>query len=234
LKTRRDFILNRPEVIVNVFSSIDGKMTTAPGKNVAEWTAAGVDGGANEITHRLYDELGCDGLVSGSESLIVWGKDWVELDQPIYGPQKSKAYIVFDGKGRMNWSQTEGLLVVTKENVSDSYIQQLNEKGIHYITAGSGDYIDLHMALDKLYGLGFRKLGLSGGGSMNGAFLRQGLIDEISLVFAPLAIGGTSTPALFDSADLPDLNGAVRLELKDFQAVGKDSLWVRYAVKKVD
>jgi riboflavin biosynthesis pyrimidine reductase len=140
-------MLNRPEVIVNVFSSIDGKLTTAPGNNVMEWTAAGIDGGANEITHRLYDELECDGLVSGSESLIVWGKDWVELDQPIYEPQKSKAYIVFDGKGRIDWYQTEGLLVVTKEDVSDSYIQQLNEKGIQYITAGRGEYIDLTLAI---------------------------------------------------------------------------------------
>ncbi|XXM73089.1 RibD family protein [Lysinibacillus sphaericus] len=223
--------MNKPEVIVNVFSSIDGKMTTAPGKNVMEWTTAGIDGGANEITHRLYDDLGCDALVSGSESLIVWGKDWVELDQPIYEPQKSKAYIVFDGKGRIDWYQTEGLLVVTKEDVADSYIQQLNDKGIQYITAGKGEYIDLHNALHQLYELGFRRLGLSGGGSMNGAFLRQGLVDEISLVFAPLAIGGTSTPALFDSADLPDLSGAARLELKHVESVGNGSLWVRYAVK---
>jgi riboflavin biosynthesis pyrimidine reductase len=223
--------LNRPEVIVNVFSSVDGKMTTAPGKNVAEWTAAGVDGGANEITHRLYDELECDGLVSGSESLIVWGKDWVELEQPIYEPQKSNAYIVFDGRGRIDWYQTEGLLVVTKEDVSDSYIQQLNEKGIQFITAGRGRYIDLSLALHKLYEMGFRKLGLSGGGTLNGAFLRQGLVDEINLVMAPLAVGGTSTPSLFDSEDLKGLDGAAKLELIDLQRVGNGSVWVRYNVK---
>ncbi|QWC21090.1 RibD family protein [Bacillus haikouensis] len=225
-------MLNRPEVIVNVFSSIDGKLTTAPGNNVMEWTAAGIDGGANEITHRLYDELECDGLVSGSESLIVWGMDWVELDQPIYEPQKSKAYIVFDGKGRIDWYQTEGLLVVTKEDVSDSYIQQLNEKGIQYITAGRGEYIDLPSALHKLYELGFRRLGLSGGGTINGAFLRQGLVDEISLVMAPLAVGGTSTPSLFDSEDLKGLDGAATLELIDLQRVGNGSVWLRYKVKR--
>jgi riboflavin biosynthesis pyrimidine reductase len=226
--------LNKPEVIVNVFSSIDGKMTTAYGKNVAEWTAAGVDGGANEITHRLYDELECDGLISGSESLIVWGKNWVELEQPIYEPQKSRAYIVFDGKGRINWSQTEGLLVVTKEDVPETYIQQLKEKGIDYITAGRGEYIDLPLALDQLYERGFRKLGLSGGGTMNGAFLRQGLVDEVSLVLAPLAIGGTSAPSLFESEDLIELDGAARLELKDLKRVGNGSVWVHYRVKNED
>ena len=219
-------------MILNVFSSIDGKITTAPEKNVAEWTAEGVDGEANEITHQLYDELNCDGLVSGSQSLIVWGKDSVELDRPIYEPQKSKAYIVFDGKGRINWYQTEGLIVVTKENVSIEYIQQLKEKGISYILAGKDEYIDLPLALHKLYEMGYRKLGLSGGGSINGAFLRQGLIDEISLVIAPLAIGGTSTPSIFDSEDLKGLDGATRLELKNTKPVGDGSVWLRYSVKR--
>ncbi|NQD67044.1 RibD family protein [Bacillus haikouensis] len=224
--------MNKPEVILNIFSSIDGKITTAPGKNVAEWTAAGIDGEANEITHQLYDDLDCDGLVSGSESLIVWGKDWVELDKPIYVPQKSKAYIVFDGKGRLNWYQTEGLLVVTKENVSSTYIQQLKEKGINYILAGKGEYIDLPLALHKLYEVGFRKLGLSGGGSINGAFLRKGLIDEISLVIAPLAIGGTSTPSIFDSENLKDIGDATNLELKNMKPVSDGAVWLQYTVIK--
>ncbi|WLD94390.1 hypothetical protein [Alkalihalobacillus sp. AL-G] len=85
--------MQKPEIILNVFSSIDGKMTTGPGRNVSEWTAAGIDGEANELTHQLYDELKCDGLMSGSESLIVWGNDWIELERSIYEPKLSKAYI---------------------------------------------------------------------------------------------------------------------------------------------
>ncbi|WP_052504535.1 RibD family protein [Rossellomorea aquimaris] len=223
--------MNKPEIILNVFSSIDGKITTAPNRNVMEWTAAGIDGEANDVTHRLYDELDCDGLVSGSESLIVWGNDWVELEKSIYEPGKSKAYIVFDGKGRIDWSQTEGLLVVTREDVSGDYIEQLESKRISYLQAGRGDYIDLPLALHKLYDSGFRRLGLSGGGGINGAFLRQGLIDEVSLVIAPLAIGGTATPSIFDSPDLTDLGGAARLELKTMKAVGEGSVWLHYKVK---
>jgi riboflavin biosynthesis pyrimidine reductase len=224
--------LKKPEVILNVFSSIDGKITTATNRNVMEWTAAGVDGEANDVTHQLYDELDCDGLVSGSESLIVWGKDWVELEKPIYEPRKSKAYIVFDGKGHIDWFQTEGLLVVTREDVSGDYIVQLERKGITYLQAGCGDYIDLPLALHKLYESGFRRLGLSGGGGINGAFLRQGLIDEVSLVIAPLAIGGTATPSLFESPDLTDLGGATQLELITMKPVGEGSVWLHYKVKK--
>ncbi|WP_160911492.1 RibD family protein [Halobacillus litoralis] len=224
--------MKKPYVVLNVFSSIDGKITTAPNRDVAEWTATGIDGEAHEVTHQLYDELDCDGLVSGSESLIVWSANGVKLEKPVYEPKKSKAYIVFDGRGRIDWYQTEGLLVVTREDVSEKYIQQLEEKGITYISAGSGAHIDLPLALHKLYELGYRRLGLAGGGVINGAFLRQGLIDEISLVMAPLAIGGTTTPSIFDSEDLKELNDATRLELKNMKTVGKGSVWLHYKVKQ--
>ncbi|WP_226577786.1 RibD family protein [Halobacillus litoralis] len=222
--------MNKPEVLLNVFSSMDGKITTAPGRNVSEWTAAGIDGEAHDVTHRLYDEMECDGLISGSETLMVYGKDWVHLENPVYEPKKSKAYIVFDGRGRIDWHQTEGLLVVTREDVSKDYLNQLTDKGIDYILAGRGKQIDLPLALHKLYEKGFRKLGLTGGGSMNGAFLRAKVIDEISLVLAPLAIGGTSTPSVFDCEDLKDLEGVTTLKLLNVDRVGNDSVRLHYAV----
>ncbi|MFQ3544676.1 RibD family protein [Halobacillus rhizosphaerae] len=222
--------MTRPRIVLNVFSSIDGRITTSTNRNVAEWTADGLDGDAHEITQQLYDDLECDGLLSGSETLMVYGNHWIPLDPPLYEPQKSKAYIVFDGKGRIDWQQTEGLIVVTKENVSAHYLQQLNDKEITYVQAGIGEYIDLPLALAKLYSLGFRRLGLSGGGSINGAFLRQGLIDEVSLVLAPLAIGGKNTPSIFDCDDLIDIEGVTKLELKTVKTVGHGSVWLNYTV----
>lgn len=224
-------LTNRPEVIINVFASMDGRMTTAPGHNVMEWTLHGVDGNANDEAHKLYDALNCDALVSGSESLMVWSSDWVELENPITTPQKSKAYIVFDGRGRMDWAQTEGLLVVTRENVSLTYIEQLEKKGITYLKAGSGEKIDVKLALEQLYDMGFRRLGISGGGTMNGAFLRAGVVDEISVVLAPLAIGGKTTPTLFDGENLDSIQQAVPLKLIEAKPIG-DAVWLYYRVKK--
>lgn len=226
-------VKKRPEVVLNIFSSVDGRITTAPNHNVMEWTEKGVDGDANDLTHRLYDELNCDSLVSGSESLIVWSGDWVELENPITEPKKSKAYIVFDGRGRMDWGQTDGLVVVTRENVDTTYIDQLESKNITYVQAGSGEHIDLGKALEMLYEFGFRRLGLSGGGSINGAFLREGLIDEISIVLAPLAIGGKKTPTIFDCEDLSSLLEATNLELIETKPLGdKGAVWLYYRTTK--
>ncbi|MGP4059443.1 hypothetical protein [Halobacillus sp. H74] len=44
--------------------------------------------------------------------------------------------------------------------------------------------------------------------------LRQQLIDENSLVLALIAIGGKSTPSIFDGGELMDLDDVYELELK--------------------
>jgi riboflavin biosynthesis pyrimidine reductase len=221
----------RPEIVINVFSSLDGRITTAPGRNVAEWTAAGLDGDANRIAHELYDHLECDGLVGGSDSLLVFGNHWVELETPVPWPQKSRAFIVLDGKGRIQWSQTDGLLVLTREDVSPDYIGQLENKGIEYIQVGTGAHIDLGRALEILYEKGFRRLGITGGGALNGAFLRQGLVDEISVILAPVVVGGHQTPTLFDAPDLQGLDGLTQLDLLQTKPVGDGCVWTHYRVK---
>lgn len=224
--------MNRPKVILNVFSSIDGKLSTAPNHNVSEWTKEGIDGDAHDISHRLYDDLECDALLSGSETLMVYGNHWIDLEKSVYQPKKSKAYIVFDGRGRINWYQTDGLIVITREDAPPAYFEQLEAKEIPYIIAGKGDHIDLTIALQKLYEKGFRTLGLSGGGAINGAFLRQGLIDEISIVYPPLVVAGRRTPSLFDCDELQSVHEITKLDLIQVKPVGAGSVSVHYKVKR--
>jgi riboflavin biosynthesis pyrimidine reductase len=195
----------RPQVVLNVFASLDGRIATSPGRNVMEWTAAGLDGGANRIAHALCDELQCDALLSGSESLLVYGNHWVNVDPPISMPKAMATFVVVDGQGRINWQHTEGVVVVTREDVSPAYIRQLEDKQIRYIQAGTGHHVDLHQAMEALYELGIRRLGLTGGGRLNGACLRAGLIDEVSIVFRlSLWAAGIRPPSL--TATMPSIS----------------------------
>lgn len=220
----------RPAIVLNMFASLDGRITTAPGINVNEWTAGRLDGKANLESHKLFDELECDALLSGSETCIVWGAHQVQSNEPGYWPAKSRAFIVVDGRGRLDWSQTNGLLVITREDVSPAYREQLQRKQIRAIFAGRGEHVDLGQAMEALYEMGFRRIGLSGGGGINGAFLRAGLIDEISLLFAPLVIGGRTTPTLFDCPDLSSLQGALQLQLLETGVRGEGAVWLHYKV----
>lgn len=220
----------RPKVVVIMLASVDGKIATGPGRNVTEWAAMGIDGGAHEAGHRLCDDLDCDGLVSGSESVLVYGNHPVQLNQPLYWPQKSRAYIVFDGKGRIEWAQSDGLMVVTRCDVSETYLEQLRAKRIDFIQAGRVDHVDLHLASEALYQRGFRKLALTGGGALNGAFLRAGLVDEISILITPCVVGGTSTPSTFDGPDLTSPTGLTRTKLVKMSQAAQGAPWLHYQV----
>jgi len=220
----------RPKILVIVMSSVDGRIATATGRNVTEWTALGIDGGAHEAANRLCDDLDCDGMVSGSESVLVYGNHPVELDNPLYWPQKSGAYIVIDGQGRVEWAQSDGLLSVTREDAPEAYVEQLRAKRIDHIQAGRGEHIDLHMALNALYQRGFRRLALTGGGAINGAFLRAGLVDEIGVVIAPCVVGGTGTRCIFDCRDLTATIGITRVRLKRSSQVGQGAVLLHYQV----
>ncbi|NMP22703.1 RibD family protein [Sulfobacillus harzensis] len=219
----------RPEVIIIMGASVDGRITTAPGRNVTEWIAEGLMESHDHI-HHLADNLDCDGLMSGSESVLIWGSHPIRLPSPGYWPKKSKAYIVVDGRGRIQWAHTEGLIVVTRETVAPEYRAQLAEKHIDAIFAGHGRHVDLRLALAQLYRRGFRRLALTGGGRINAAFLQEGLVDQVSVVWNPLLVGGHNTPTIYDRPNITDIHDIIRLQLIRSERLDGQSVWAHYRV----
>jgi riboflavin biosynthesis pyrimidine reductase len=100
---------------------------------------------------------------------------------------------------------------------------------VSYLLAGARD-VDLPLALEKIgERFGVRTLLLEGGGRINGGMLRGGLIDEVSLLVAPVADGRMGTPALFD-VDGDDV-APRRLALESAERRADDFLWLRYRVE---
>ena len=61
--------------------------------------------------------------------------------------------------------------------------------------------MDLSLALSKLYSLfNIRELLLEGGSVLNGAFAREGLIDELSLITAPVTADPDDLPLFSKSS----------------------------------
>ena len=122
------------------------------------------------------------------------------------------------------------MVAILSERVSDEYLAFLRERGVSYLLAGARD-VDLPLALEKIAArFGVRTLMLEGGGRINGGMLRGGLIDEVSLLVAPVADGRIGTPALFDVE-----GGDVaphRLALTSVERRADDVLWLRYRVER--
>lgn len=151
------------------------------------------------------------------------------------GKHKTKTYaVVIDPKGKCRWDtnmvSTEHAVEVLTRQVSNAYLQHLRDNNVSYIFAGQKK-INLDIALRKLYRLfPIRTLRVDGGGHVNGSFLKAGLIDELSLVLAPIADGTIGSLSAFEAEAGYGKRLAARLKVKSVKKIFKDFIWIRYAV----
>ncbi len=93
--------------------------------------------------------------------------------------------------------------------------------GVSYIFAGENS-INIKTALNKLYSVfGIKKLLLEGGSIINGAFLRANVVDELSLVTAPIVADKNDKP-LFTESDMCEFR------LKSVKPMQDNSVWLRF------
>src|SRR6478609_2293169 len=118
--------------------------------------------------------------------------------------QSSKTFaVVIDPSGKCFWDtnmvSTEHVIEVLTEKVSAKYLEHLRSKNVSYVFGGTNE-LDLKLVLEKLNKLfGIKRVRIDGGGHVNGSFLKAGLIDEFSLVLAPIADGRIGAPVVFEA-----------------------------------
>jgi riboflavin biosynthesis pyrimidine reductase len=104
--------------------------------------------------------------------------------------------------GDLRWA--DHAIAILGEQVSDEYLSELREDGVSYLFAGKDGH-DLRSAVDLLgETFGIKTLLLQGGGMINGAFLKNRLIDEISLLVYPGIDNLKGVASIFDYAGSPD------------------------------
>ena len=223
----------RPYVICHMLPSIDGRIVTRGWdvKNASreyERTASTFDADAwiiGRISMEPY--AGKARVPSRKNGGRIAREDFVaEHDATSYA-------IAIDPSGKLRWRANdidgEHVITVLTESVSDDYLAFLQAKGVSYVFGGKSR-IDLAKVLQKLRALfGIRKLLLEGGGKINGSFLAAGLIDELSVLVAPIADGSIGTPSLFDVADRRA--HARNLTLLSIEKRGGGIVWLRYKVR---
>lgn len=70
-----------------------------------------------------------------------------------------------------------------------------------------------------------------GGGFVNWSFLSAGLIDELSLVVAPVADGENNTMTLFEKSDYSPAHSPVEFTLQNVDMLNDGSVWLLYTIK---
>lgn len=226
----------KPYVICHTFASIDGRIKSdiwglPDAAKYFEEQAAQIKADAwlvGRVTMQEFSSKKKHKFRSASAKDLR--KDFVAL-------QTSNTYaVVIDPSGKCEWDgnmvSTEHVIEVLTEKVSNGYLDHLRDNNVSYIFGGKKE-IDLALVLEKLNKL-FRinTVRIDGGGHVNGSFLKAGLIDEISLVLAPIADGTINSLVTFEAEEGYGKRKAAQLKLKSLKKIYEDYLWIRYDVVK--
>ena len=234
-------------VVCHMLTSLDGKID-------GDFFRAPETGPAQQAYGSLRGFYRCQATLYGTTTMLGGYADGAVSSLPEEAPESSRQdfinpeglavgnFIVsMDPKGELAFSshilEKKGrpaahVIEALTSKASFAYRAYLRRQGVSYLIAGE-ESLDCALLLRKLHSLfAIDRLMIAGGGVTNWSFLQEGLIDELSLVVAPVADGGTSAVSIFERPSfLPD-HGPVPFTLLEAKALEGNGLWLRYRAKK--
>lgn len=234
----------RPTIICHMGSSLDGGLH--PSKFTAP--ASGISRDVLRSHYeRIHDTFEADGWIIGRRTMNEMAKGTA---RPVAGaprlPREAhvgargdrKLAIGIDPSGRVHFGKDnvggDHAVAVLGEQVTDGHLAELRADGASYLFAGAkGD--DLARALEQLASVfGAKKLLLEGGGRINAAFFRLGLIDEFSTLIHPAVDGlaGRQTMLDYESPDGERPGAGQALRLVHCEVLDGGMVWLRHKVER--
>ncbi len=220
-----------PRVILHNAVSLDGRV---------DWITPDVG-----LFYRLAAVWQEDCTLAGSDTILRAQQSVPAEDDQTFQPAENAAgdtrplLAIVDSRGRVRtwhyWRkqpQWRDAVALCTARTPAAYLDYLRERRIETIVAG--DYhVDLRAALEELNArFGVKTVRADSGGALNGALLRAGLVDEVSLLVHPALVGGTSPRSFFRADDLVTPEGVIHLHLTHFEPLPEGIVWLRYEVSR--
>ena len=232
--------MNRPYVICHMLQSIDGKIAGGFFREKQTLELAKIYSDISKDYNGdaiIYGTTTAQEMFSSSKTEPVLNQNPIQKIDYIYKNDKNKWIVVIDPQGQISFDQSvyqnprlkdKNLIVILTENISSQYLETLKSLNISYLFTGK-DEIDLRLALEKLYDLfSIKKLLLQGGGITNTYFIKEDLIDELSLVVSPVVSGEEKQPNIFK--DCHEYIGQT-FDLKQSDLLMKSGFYLKYVRK---
>ena len=250
-------VMKRPKVVIYGCASVDGRLTIAPGVLLMfgdkRWDS--IAGSDEEIATWLRTKHQPQAYLEGSGSLVRTGEKPAPLpsfsgdpkrlyrdflpDAVVKRPHHRGWFTMVDSKGLIRWAYKEWpseewtgwhLLVLVATQTPPEYLAYLQRETIPYLVAGEAR-VNLKVALEKLKSqLGVTSVVSTSPGKLGGALLREGLVDEVNILFVPAIVGGFETPSLFESPEMKSNQWPTRLKLVWAHMLSDGRVWLRYEV----
>lgn len=235
--------MDRPYIICHMVTSLDGKVT-------GDFLGKSAYSGLIEDYYRIHREYGADGFLCGRVTMESSfpqppvppaAYDGPPIAREDYIAERAAFYAVaIDPRGKLWWGSRaiadtdEGydgahIIEVLTQSVPDAFLAHLQDKGVSYLFGGKTE-LNLALVAQKLKRLfGIETLLLEGGGIVNGSFLQDGLIDEISFVVVPEAECSKKAVPLFKTGKYQTGDTAVAsFRLKEAKRLSDNGLWLTY------
>jgi len=193
--------------------------------------------------YQLAETFEPDGVISGADTFLAapmpeevpeWSYE-VAKNFPICS---RSIMAIVDSKGRVrNWGGIKKQpfwktpVALCSRSTPKEYLDYLKREDVDVIITGR-DRVDLKKALKELRSrYGSRTLRIDSGGTLSAIMLKEGLIDEISVILSPCIVGNPAT-AHFINPAVSELPEPCQLKLRHVEEMENGLIWLRYDVIK--
>jgi diaminohydroxyphosphoribosylaminopyrimidine deaminase/5-amino-6-(5-phosphoribosylamino)uracil reductase len=183
---------HRPYVVWKVAATLDGRVAAADGSS--RWITGEP---ARAAVHRL--RATCDAVLVGSGTVLADDPQLTVRDADGRNALRQPLRVVVDRRGRLP---------------EDARV--FDDAGPTLVSSASSPAA----LLGELFDRDVRRLLLEGGPTLAGAFLREGLVDEIVIHLAPKLLG--SGPSLVSDLGIRAVGDALDLSVVDVTLLGGD------------
>ena len=216
-----------PFVFLNMAMTADGKIASAD-------RVIPSPGSKRDIQHMMELRTHADAVMSGART--------IDLNSVHLGPGGAKyrrmrlrrglseynLRVIVSGSGSIDPASLifkkrfSPIIVLTSGRITKQRLKTLQSLATEVKIFGKRE-IDFRAAFAWLrQKWKVKRLLGEGGGELNDALFRAGLVDELHLTFCPSIFGGQDAPTISDGQGVEHLRDAFQMELKSMKRVGDD------------
>jgi len=216
-----------PFVLVNMAITADGKIATAN-------RAVSSFGSGRDHEHLLELRATADAVMAGARTVgsspinLGPGPARFQRRRLKSGLAEFNLRVVVSGSGLINPKadvfrhRFSPVVVLTTRRAPPERLRQLRAVADEVKVFGSHN-VNFRAALRWLRGKwGVKRLLCEGGGELNAALFRAGLVDELHLTVCPKIFGGREAPTIAGGGGFHRLANAVPLRIKSFKHIGNE------------
>ncbi len=205
----------RPYVFVNVAASLDGKISDESRRQLRI---------SCDEDLKIVDELraSADAVMVGIGTVLADDPRLTVKSQELRkrrvseGRDSNPVRVVVDSRCRVPLKARvlngEARTIIAVSEQADGERMERVSEHAEVIVSGK-DRVDLKTLLAELKRRGIDRVMVEGGGTLISSLLAEGLVDEMRIYYAPILIGGESSPTVCDGRSFPTpLKGRITLE----------------------